>query len=182
MDNTVWRHTVRNACQDQILPSPLFNLITVFNIHNNPHFTILISNNNTYYYYNSLNLRPAYAINMTCGLPMLLINLATIYQGRIPTLGHTQLHADTLSRSHLKYVIIGELDTHVTCLIRELTNQAYSTVRIPRTRNTNHVNTTTTTQNKPLMAPPTSPLPPRKRTHTPSRTSPPNQLTPHSPT
>ena len=28
-DNTVWRHTIQNACQDQILPHPLFNPITI---------------------------------------------------------------------------------------------------------------------------------------------------------
>ena len=48
---------------------------------------------------------------------MLLTNLATIYQERILTLTHTQHHADSLSRSHLKYVIAGELDAYVTNLI-----------------------------------------------------------------
>ena len=58
MDITVWRHTIQNACQYQNLPHPLFNPITVFNIHNNSHFSTLITNNHTYYYYVSLSLRP----------------------------------------------------------------------------------------------------------------------------
>ena len=80
---------------------------------------------------------------------MLPINLATIYQGRIPTLRHTQLHAETLSRSYLKYVLTGELDAYDICLIRELTNQACRIVRNPRTRNTTQAQSTTTTQNIP---------------------------------
>ena len=32
---------------------------------------------------------------------------------------HTQLHAETLARSHLKYVLTRELDTPVTYLIRD---------------------------------------------------------------
>jgi hypothetical protein len=63
MDNTVWRHTIQNAYQDQVLPHPLFNPITIFNIHNNAHFTIFVTNNNTYYHYESLNLRPPPTIN-----------------------------------------------------------------------------------------------------------------------
>ena len=124
MGSTVWRHTIQNACQYQVLPHPLFNSIAIFNIHNNNHFTTLITNNHTYYYYDSLNLRPPSAINKiyntppllrqdtpnthipstsqqtdkwTYGLHMILINLSTIYQGRIPTLRHTQLHAETLA-------------------------------------------------------------------------------------
>ena len=76
---------------------------------------------------------------------MLLINLATIYQGRIPTLRHTQLDAETLARSHLKYVLIGELDTYETCLIRELTNQAHRTIRTSRTRKNAYAKSITTT-------------------------------------
>ena len=65
---------------------------------------------------------------------MLLINLFTIYQGRIPTLRHTQLHVETLARSHPKYVFTGELDTPVTHLIRQLTNHAHRTTRNTLTR------------------------------------------------
>ena len=63
MDSTVCQHTIQNACQDQVLPYPLFNPLTIFNIHNNNHFTTLITNNHTYYYYDSLNLRLPPAIN-----------------------------------------------------------------------------------------------------------------------
>ena len=64
MENTVWQHTIRNACQDQVLPHSLFNPITMFNIHHNSHFTSLITNNHAYYYFDSLNLRPPPAINI----------------------------------------------------------------------------------------------------------------------
>jgi hypothetical protein len=63
-DNIVWQHTIQNACQNQILPHPLFNPITRFNIHHNSHFTSLITNNQTYYYYDSLNLQPPPTIHM----------------------------------------------------------------------------------------------------------------------
>ena len=63
-DNTVWQHTIQNACKDHILPHPLFNPITLFNIHHNSHFTTLITNNNAYYYFDSLYLRPPPAIHM----------------------------------------------------------------------------------------------------------------------
>jgi hypothetical protein len=65
---------------------------------------------------------------------MLLTNLTTIYQERIPTLTHTQQHAESLSRSHLKYVITGELDEYVTNLIHVITNPTRSTHRILRNR------------------------------------------------
>ena len=42
-----------------------------------------------------------------CGLHMLLINLATIYQGGPPTLRHTQRHAEQLSRIQLRYTLTG---------------------------------------------------------------------------
>ena len=86
----------------------------------------------------------------TCGLHMLLVNLTTIYQGRIPTLTHTQYHAESLSRSHLKYILARELDTYVTKLIHDLTNptqrspNTYRTHRHKRaqpTPNTDHGNT-----------------------------------------
>ena len=113
---------------------------------------------------------------------MLLINIATIYQGRIPTFRHTQLHAETLSRSHLKYVLTGELDTYVIRFIRELTNQARRIIRNPHTRKTTHTNPTATTHNNPTTAPPTSTFSSRKRTYTTTQTPTPNQPTPHSPT
>ena len=56
IDSTLWRHTIRNARQDQLLPHPLFHPTTIFNIHNNSHFTTLITNNHSYYYYDSLDL------------------------------------------------------------------------------------------------------------------------------
>jgi hypothetical protein len=53
---------------------------------------------------------------------MLLINLATIYQGAIPTLRHTQAHAYQLSKIHLRYTLTGELDSTVPQIIQELSN------------------------------------------------------------
>ena len=46
-----------NACQGHILPHSLHNLITIFNIHHNSHFTTLITDNNTYSYYDSINFQ-----------------------------------------------------------------------------------------------------------------------------
>jgi hypothetical protein len=51
----VWQHTIRNACQDHILPHPLHNPITIFNIHHNAHCTTLIADRNYYSYYDPLN-------------------------------------------------------------------------------------------------------------------------------
>jgi len=65
MDSTVWRHSnIHIACQDHELPHPLFNPITIFNIHNNNHFTTLITNIHTYYLYDSIKLRPPPATNI----------------------------------------------------------------------------------------------------------------------
>ena len=63
LDRSVWQLTIRNACQDQILPHPLSQPITIFNIHHNSHFTTLITNNHTYYHYDPLNLQPPKAID-----------------------------------------------------------------------------------------------------------------------
>ena len=117
-DSTVWRHTIRNACHDHILPHPLHNPITIFNIHHNSHYTTLFTDNNHYSYYDPLNFptprtaqnihntlrqwytnhsitptllrlasqpiiiksTPKQTDNWSCGLHMLLINLATICQ------------------------------------------------------------------------------------------------------
>jgi hypothetical protein len=84
----------------------------------------------------------------TCGLHMLLINLTTTYQGRIPTLIHTQHHAESLSRSHLKYVLTGELDTYVSSLIHYLTNLSQQMPRTYHTRKKMHTQPITTTHNK----------------------------------
>ena len=50
IDSTVWQHTIRNACQDHILPHPLHNPITNFNINRNAHYTTLIADHNHYSY------------------------------------------------------------------------------------------------------------------------------------
>ena len=51
---------------------------------------------------------------------MLLINLATIYQGTLLTLRHTQVHAHHLYRIHLRYVLTRELDPSVPSIVQEL--------------------------------------------------------------
>ena len=53
---------------------------------------------------------------------MLLINLATIYQGTIPILRHTQAHAHQLSQIYLQYTLTGELDRNIKRIIKELRN------------------------------------------------------------
>jgi len=50
---------------------------------------------------------PLQADGWSCGLHMLLLYLATIYQGTLPTLRHTQTHAHNLSRIHLRYTLAG---------------------------------------------------------------------------
>jgi hypothetical protein len=55
IDSTVWQHTIRNACQDHILPHPLHNPITIFNTNRNAHYTTLIADHNHYSYYDPLN-------------------------------------------------------------------------------------------------------------------------------
>ena len=102
--------------------------------------------------------------NRWMDMHMLLINLITIYQGRIPTLTHTQHHAESLSRVYLKYGITGELDTYVTNLIRNLTNHTHITHRTPRTRRNKHTQLTSNT--KPKQASPSPTTTTRKRPHT----------------
>jgi hypothetical protein len=51
---------------------------------------------------------------------MLLVNLATIYQGNIPNLLHTQTHVEILYRMHLKYTLTRELDPQLAHFTREL--------------------------------------------------------------
>ena len=63
---------------------------------------------------------PIQTDSWSCGLHMLLINLATIYQGAIPTLRHTQAHAHQLSKIHLRYTLTGELDANIPQIIQEL--------------------------------------------------------------
>jgi hypothetical protein len=94
---------------------------------------------------------------------MLLVNLATIYQGRIPTLTHTQQHAEALSRSHLNYLLTGELDTFVNNLIQNLTTPPQHVTRTLSRRN-KHTQPTSTDTPLPTQSPtiPTT----RKRTYT----------------
>ena len=129
---------------------------------------------------------------------MLLITLATIYQGRIPTLTHTHHHVESLSLSHLKYVITGELDTYVTNLIHSLTNPTQRTPKrtIHPARSTRN-QPPTSTQNMPhhhLQQSPgkdrtlspapnlfTNPLPsPQQKTHRKNRDN--VKSLPHTPT
>ena len=46
-----------NASQGHILPRPLHNPITIFNIHQISYFTTRTTDNNTYSYYDFLNSR-----------------------------------------------------------------------------------------------------------------------------
>jgi len=114
---------------------------------------------------NNMQNTPQQTDGWTCGLHILLINLTTIFQGRIPTLIYTQHHAESLSRSHLNYVLTGELDTYVTSLIRDITNPTHRTPITYHTRRKTHIQPITSTHNEH-----TSPLPTstssRKRTHT----------------
>ena len=53
---------------------------------------------------------------------MLLINLATIYQGGTPTLRHSQLHAEQLSHIQLRYALTWELNPLTTHMGNEFRN------------------------------------------------------------
>jgi hypothetical protein len=53
---------------------------------------------------------------------MLLINLATIYQGSIPNVLHTQNHAEILSIIHLRYVLAEEPDPQHAHFTHELSD------------------------------------------------------------
>ena len=55
MGSSIWRHAIRNACNDDHLPHPLHNDTAIFNIHHNLHYTTLIATDTSYYYYDSLN-------------------------------------------------------------------------------------------------------------------------------
>jgi hypothetical protein len=45
----------------------------------------------------------------SCGMHMLLVALATIYQGKKPVINYTTEHAYVLSRAHLHYELTGEI-------------------------------------------------------------------------
>ncbi len=85
IDSTVWQHTIRNACQDHILPHPLHNPITIFNINRNTHYTTLIADHNRYTYYDPLNFPIPHTtrqIHNTLG------QWYTHYEGAPPLLRH----------------------------------------------------------------------------------------------
>ncbi len=70
----------------------------------------------------SIKNTPIQTDRSTCGMHMLLINLATNCQGNIPNLLHTQIHAETLSKMHLRFVLEGELDPQIAHLTHKLSN------------------------------------------------------------
>ena len=53
--SSIWRHAIRNTCNDDYLPHPLHHDTTIFNIHHDSHYTTRIDTNISYYYYDSLN-------------------------------------------------------------------------------------------------------------------------------
>ncbi len=55
MGTSIWRHAIRNACNNDHLQHPLHNDTTIFNIHHSLHYTTLITTNTSYYYYDPLN-------------------------------------------------------------------------------------------------------------------------------
>ena len=55
MGSSIWRHAIRNACNDDHLPHPLHNDTTIFNICHNNHYTTLTATNDSYYYFDPLN-------------------------------------------------------------------------------------------------------------------------------
>jgi hypothetical protein len=121
MGSSVWRHAIRNSCNDDRLPHPLHNDTIIYNIHHSLHYTTLVATNISYSYYDLLHYltpppvthihrtlkywykdlstplllttqhptvikksTPRQTDGWSCGLHMLLIHLATIYQGGPP--------------------------------------------------------------------------------------------------
>jgi len=150
-DMRIWRRGVKNFIFKEFLPSsPLCNPITIFQIYEYSHFTILLVENDHNYYYDSLgknnhvaeifprihtalqfsyednyeafplilrNLEPK-VIRQTClfqrdkwscGIHMLLITLATIYQGKKPDLYYTREDTYLFSQALLHHQLSGEL-------------------------------------------------------------------------
>ena len=58
---SVWTQAINNAYDDNILPHPLHNTITIFNIHHRNNFTTLVTNNHTYQYYEPLKAISPYS-------------------------------------------------------------------------------------------------------------------------
>jgi hypothetical protein len=54
MGSSIWRTAIRNACNDDHLPHPLYSNTTIFNIHHNLHYTTLIATDISDYYYDPL--------------------------------------------------------------------------------------------------------------------------------
>jgi hypothetical protein len=147
----VWEKKVKCFIFKQVLPSPLCNKTTIFQIYEDWHFTTLLVEDNQYYFYDSYSKDakiPAVAIkihshlrswyakhndlptpsllekpdpyiiqescplqldNWSCGMHMLLVTLATLYQGKKPVLHYTRDDAMLLSQAHLHHELTGEL-------------------------------------------------------------------------
>jgi hypothetical protein len=98
---------------------------------------------------------------------MLLINLATIYQGAITVLRHAQAHAHHLSQIHLRYNLTGELDPSVPKKIQELnsTDQTlpWPPTAISLTPQVINIHKSQRTRHKPTHPHPSPPPPTRKK-------------------
>ncbi len=58
-DMRVWRRGVKNFIFKEVLPIPLCNPITIFQIYTSSHFTTIIIEHDQYYYYDSLGKKNA---------------------------------------------------------------------------------------------------------------------------
>ena len=149
-DGVIWKKAVKNFIFKEVLPSPLCNRTTIFQIYKDSHFTTLLAEGGQYYFYDSMKknapipevvpkihsaLRTWYVDNKqpkpsilenpdpsvitescplqvdkwSCGIHMLLVTLATIYQGKKPALCYEREDAYLLSQAHLHHELTGEL-------------------------------------------------------------------------
>ena len=58
MGSSIWKHAIRNTCNDDHLPHPLHNETKIFNIYHNNHYATLIATNISYYYYDPSTTPP----------------------------------------------------------------------------------------------------------------------------
>ena len=150
-DGQIWKKAVKNFIFKQVLPSPLCNKTTIFQLYKDSHYTVLLVEDDQYYFYDSFKKnaeippvvpklhatlrewygdhklipKPSILENLvphiiqedcplqidkwSCGIHMLLITLATLYQGKKPVLHYTREDAMLLSQAHLHHELTGEL-------------------------------------------------------------------------
>ena len=136
LDMRIRRRGVKNFIFKEVLPSPLCNPITILQIYEYSHFTILLVENDRYYYYDSLGknnpvseivprihtaLQFSYEDNYEAF--SLILQNPEQKKGIKPGLYYTREDAYFLSQAHLHHELTGELlDPCVGRFVDLLTN------------------------------------------------------------